>query len=138
VQQGWSTICWPDLALLALAAGLGANRIAGSLAQWRLPAPALPWLLLAVLTVPALILGARTSSLRGEDSARQWATQLLHSARPGDELLTTDDEETFALWYVQRVEGVRPDVVVVDERLLQQPWVSAPVERVPLMAGYAQ
>ena len=112
----------PDLVLLALAAGFGAERFATALAQWRLPSPTLPWLLLAVLTVPALIVGARTSSLRGDDSARQWATQLLHSAKQDDELLTTDDEETFALWYVQRVEGVRPDVTVVDERLLQQPW----------------
>jgi hypothetical protein len=118
----------PAVACLALAAGLGAYRVALALER-RLacPSPVL-WLLLAAISVPALATGATTASLRGNDEARAWATRSLAAAGPEAILRTEDDDHTFALWYMQRVDHLRPDVVVVDQRLQQQSWYRRQLE----------
>jgi len=50
-----------------------------------------------------------------------WETAL--AAMPADGiLLTSADEYTFPLWYLQVVDGKRPDVAIVDVRLLEWAW----------------
>jgi hypothetical protein len=39
------------------------------------------------------------------------------------------DDQLFALWYLQGVERVRPDVVIVDDRLLATPWFCSQLQR---------
>lgn len=59
--------------------------------------------------------------LSGDRSSLEFALRALERAG-GQALYTSSDEETFALWYVQRVLGVKPEVPVIDTRLVRFEW----------------
>ena len=60
---------------------------------------------------------------RSDDwSARDWAWNLLQSVEPYGILFTNGDNDTFPLWYMQEVEGVRQDVTVIVTQYLYTPW----------------
>lgn len=56
--------------------------------------------------------------LHADTSARDAATTALQSLPEQSVYVTNDDAQTFAAWYVQTTLGIRPDVQVVDTRLL--------------------
>lgn len=60
--------------------------------------------------------------LHADTSERDWIVGQLQ-ALPADAIVTsTTDRLTFGGWYAQTALGARPDVSVIDMRLLQQAW----------------
>ena len=87
---------------------------------WRSPLVlASPVLWLAL--VP-LVLNWSYANRRGDYAARDLAYNLLQSVEPYGVLFTNGDNDTFPLWYLQEVEGIRKDVTVIVLSYLNTDW----------------
>ena len=77
--------------------------------------------LLMVALLP-LFLNWSWASRSGDYAARDWAYDLLMSVEPYGVLFTNGDNDTFPLWYLQEVEGIRSDVTVIVGQYLFTSW----------------
>jgi hypothetical protein len=84
--------------------------------------------ILLVAVVP-LVLNWSWASRAGDYAARDWAYDLLMSVEPYGVLFTNGDNDTFPLWYLQEVEGIRQDVTVVVGQYLFTSWYPRQLQR---------
>ena len=75
-----------------------------------------------VLALIPLVFNFDRASRNDDYSARDWAYNLLMSVEPYGLLFTNGDNDTFPLWYLQEVEGVRRDVTVAVTSYLNTHW----------------
>jgi hypothetical protein len=114
----------PGFIVFGLMMGLGLTAL-GELVvrRWRKPAYAI------VIGVIAALLPLHTlqANWRGADRSRNYtpydyAYDLLQSCGPKAILFTGGDNDTFPLWCIQEVYGVRRDVSIVNLSLAQTDW----------------
>ena len=92
------------------------------------------WPLWVALCMPVLPLAANVASSRRTDvgerlAAREVAVALLASAPPAAILFVEGDNDSYPIWYLQAVEGVRPDVLPVTLPLLPADWYQHEIAR---------
>ncbi len=58
----------------------------------------------------------------GRYAAHDYAIDYLESLEPNAIIFCNGDNDTFPLWYAQEVEGVRPDVKIINLSYLQSDW----------------
>ena len=77
-----------------------------------------------VLIAPALMAfqGFDDHSRMEHEASRDYAANFLNSLEENAIIFTYGDNDTYPLWYAQEVEGVRPDVRVINLSLIAVDW----------------
>lgn len=105
----------PSLCVLAVMTAIGARRLADRTA----------WMSYVMLALPLVGIGVQyadrdRSDHRAVEAYTRW---VLENAEPNAVIISHQwDYFCSAFWYLQTVEGVRPDVTLVDKELLRRTW----------------
>ena len=86
--------------------------------RWPLPVAGL----VAILPIVGNWSASNRREGDGATAPRQVALALLGSTPPNTMLFVAGDNDTYPLWYLQQVEGIRADVTVVTMPLLPADW----------------
>lgn len=107
----------PTLVVMTMLMGVGVAKLTEHPSRVRMA--------YAIAAVPlfSLVSGWKTNDLsdfRGVEAYSRW---MLANADSGAVIISHQwDYAVSALWYLQTVEGVRPDVVIIDKELLRRTW----------------
>ena len=118
-------------ALCATWAGIGATRLGSWVGERVRTAVAAPVAALVLAAAPiGLNWRATDRSADGPITlAQRFATALLDASPPNAVLFVAGDNDTYPVWYLQRVHRYRPDVTVVTLPLLPAMWYRAELAR---------
>ena len=91
---------------------------------WKGAVPATLITLISILLVPGILASQNWDDhdRSGRYMTRDYAKNYLESCAPNAILFTYGDNDTFPLWYVQEVEGVRPDIKIINIGYLGMDW----------------
>ena len=113
----------PSFTIFAMWIGIGAATLLAELnrsnARRVVPLAAAALVVIAVLPLHA---GFEAHDRRGNFVARDYGYNILNFVEQGAIIFTNGDNDTFPLWYLQEVEGVRKDVRIVCLSLLNTGW----------------
>jgi hypothetical protein len=107
---------------VAYGSGVFLAHLARIAARRPLLAAALGALLLVLMPASQLTANWADRNASRRYFTRDFAVNMLQGLPPDAVLLTAGDNDTFPLWYVQTVEGVRPDVQIVNRPLTNTVW----------------
>jgi hypothetical protein len=89
-----------------------------------------------LLPLALLLLHFSEQNLRQERPVRSGAMAMLDAIPPEAIVLTPGDQTISTLWYFQAIEGLRPDLVLVDRNLFGFDWYRERLgQRYPFLAG---
>jgi hypothetical protein len=116
VSSFYAFAIWIGLGVIAIAEGLR-KKLEGKLAAFVATG-------LCFLAVPVVM---AKQEWKSHDRSTKWtphdmAWNYLNSCAPNAILFTYGDNDTYSLWYDQEVEGIRPDVRIVNLSLLGTDW----------------
>ncbi len=112
--------------------GIGLSRLLHWVYQWRRNDR---WLIPLMLTLAfatplwMLVRNGAALDLGDDRGGEHFCRTVMNQAPPNAILLSTTDRQTFALWYCQQVNDLRPDVAIVDEGLRGFEWYRIGLQR---------
>ena len=109
--------------IFSLWIGVGTASIAEMVKKWNSPA-VFGVLGLALLIIPGRMLQMNWHERDRSDNYVAWdySYNILQTCEQDAILFTNGDNDTFPLWYLQDVEGVRRDIRIVNLSLVNTPW----------------
>jgi len=81
-------------------------------------------MVILLVVMPGVLLKANYHTHDRSDNRLAWdySYNILQSCEPNAILFTNGDNDTFPLWYLQEVEGVRKDITIANLSLLNTEW----------------